>query len=382
MEKPIAMNSSRVFEIHSASPSLSEPQGFVNQVGQVKDAIRGHPFQLIVTLVALLIGIIVARAIANRYTHLAEYPGPSWAAYTRLWLSKTIASGDSARLFVDINKKHGPIARIGPNHLLTDDPELTRRVLAARSHYTRGPWFDAIRIDPHVPNIVSERDPGKHNHLRYQMSAGYAGREIEGLEAAVCERMNEFIGRIDREYVTEPGESRKVVDIARRIQFLAVDVITHLCFGKPLGFVQNNKDMFSFLQTIEQQLPIVQHFSVVLELNTIIRKIVDVPWLKPYIAPSARDTKGIGVIMGVSKGSKPVEGAPTTLIRLDAKLRSTDLPWCHRRALRPGRHDPQRHARLLQEAWPHSRRGRNRNLHLPVRTKVPNPASASLPPSP
>lgn len=66
----------------------------------------------------------------------------------------------------------GPIARIGPNHLLTDDPEVVRRILATRSHYTRGPWFDSIKIDPHIPNIVSERHTGRHNKLRHKMSAG------------------------------------------------------------------------------------------------------------------------------------------------------------------------------------------------------------------
>lgn len=65
----------------------------------------------------------------------------------------------------------GPLARIGPNHLLTSDPSLTRKILAARSGYTRGPWFDSLRIDPHTPNIVSERDEKKHTRLRYKLSS-------------------------------------------------------------------------------------------------------------------------------------------------------------------------------------------------------------------
>ena len=66
----------------------------------------------------------------------------------------------------------GPLARIGPNNLVTDDPAVMKSILAARSHYTRGEWFDSIKIDPHIPNIVSERHTGKHNHLRHRMSAG------------------------------------------------------------------------------------------------------------------------------------------------------------------------------------------------------------------
>lgn len=124
----------------------------------------------------------------------SKIPGPAWAAYTRIWLIKTLASGKSAQKFIDVNKEYGKqlsrqvleylnslcvspgsLARIGPNHLMSSDPELTRKILGASSKYTRAPWFDALRIDPHVPNIVSERDPKKHHHLRYQFSAGLAG---------------------------------------------------------------------------------------------------------------------------------------------------------------------------------------------------------------
>ena len=257
-----------------------------------------HPAQTCVIVIALSLFASIIHAVVVRFTHLSQYPGPWWAAYTRLWLSKTIASGNSAELFVNVNKKYGSIARIGPNNLITDDPELTRRVLAARSHYTRGPWFDSIKIDPHIPNIVSERHPGKHNHLRYQMSAGYAGKDITGLEPAINERITDFMNRIEEDWVSEPGQT-KVFDIAKRIQFLAVDIITHLCFGKPLGFMETDSDVYSFLKTIETQLPIVQHFSVFLELNDILLRFMDIPWLKKLVAPSANDNTGIGMIMGV-----------------------------------------------------------------------------------
>jgi hypothetical protein len=248
-----------------------------------------------------LLGLVVVSSLSRihtRFRHLAEYPGPSIAAYTRLWICQVIASGKSAQLFVDVNKKYGSIARIGPNHLLTDDPVLVRRILAARSHYTRGPWFDSIRIDPQTTNIVSERDAGKHNHLRHQMSGGYGGKEIENLERDISERVAEFVGWLGQSASIE-GAEHKPIDLARPIQYLTVDIITHLCFGKPLGFVKESRDLFQFLETIETQLPLVQHFSVILELNNLLRKLVQIPFLGPLITPSAKDNSGIGVIMGV-----------------------------------------------------------------------------------
>jgi len=70
----------------------------------------------------------------------------------------------------------GPLARIGPNHLLLSDPEAIRKMLAARSLYTRGPWYDSLRIDPHRANLITERDEKKHRVLRQQMAAGVSQR--------------------------------------------------------------------------------------------------------------------------------------------------------------------------------------------------------------
>ena len=265
-----------------------------------KDQLQAHPIVSFLTFIVIFILASVLHSVAIRYLHLSQFQGPFWASFTRLWLCKALASGNSSERFVEVNQKYGSLARIGPNHLITDDPEFTRKILAARSRYTRGPWFDSIKIDPHVPNIVSERHPGKHNRLRHRMAGGYAGKEIEGAEEAVDQRITEFVERIEQRWLSNT-DGTTVFDIARRIQFLAVDVITHLCFGKPLGFIESDSDVFNFLATIEEQLPIVQHFSVILEFNNLLLRMVNIPFLKRLIVPSPRDRKGIGMIMGVRK---------------------------------------------------------------------------------
>jgi hypothetical protein len=97
--------------------------------------------------------IFLTRKLITANFHLREFAGPWWAAYTRIWLCGTLASGNSAQIFVDVNDRYGPIARIGPNNLITNDPEITRHILAVNSKWHRGPWFDSIRIDPRISNI-------------------------------------------------------------------------------------------------------------------------------------------------------------------------------------------------------------------------------------
>lgn len=66
----------------------------------------------------------------------------------------------------------GHIARIGPNTLVTDDPEVVKRMWAVRSKYKKGDFYDAVRFDPSRDNIISMRDDEKHNILRAKMAAG------------------------------------------------------------------------------------------------------------------------------------------------------------------------------------------------------------------
>lgn len=275
----------------------------VNEVTRlVTNASSDQIYTVLAGLLVSIAALTLIQSTAASAFHLRSFSGPWWAAYTRLWLCKTLASTNSAQVFVDVNKKYGSIARIGPNHLVTDDPELSRRILAVGSKWRRGPWFDSIRIDPRVPNIVSERDPHKHNAMRRRMSAGYAGKDIEGLENVIDERVIEFIDRIDKDWLSPPGQTR-LFDIARRIQFFTIDTITHVCFGRPIGFVESDTDKHNFIATIETQLPIIQHFSVFLSLNVVLRWAAKVPSLRRLVVPSSVDKSGIGVIMGVSKQS-------------------------------------------------------------------------------
>ncbi|KAL8910993.1 MAG: hypothetical protein Q9171_003762 [Xanthocarpia ochracea] len=94
-------------------------------------------------LASLIFCIILAalRSLLQGALRLGHIRGPKSAAYTRFWMMKVLASGDSAAKYVQVNKQYGSLARIGPNHLLTSDPVTTQKILAVRSKYTRGPWF-------------------------------------------------------------------------------------------------------------------------------------------------------------------------------------------------------------------------------------------------
>lgn len=68
--------------------------------------------------------------------------------------------------------KLGSLIRIGPNHLLTDDPEVLRKMSTVRSPYRRSIWYDGMRLEHDYLHVLSERNENRHNNLRAKMGLG------------------------------------------------------------------------------------------------------------------------------------------------------------------------------------------------------------------
>lgn len=105
-------------------------------------------------------------------THLSEFKGPWWAAYSRLWLFEALRSQRCNEIYMEASKRYGSLARVGPNHLITTDPEIFRNILGVRSKYERGSWFDCLLLDPYKANLITERNRLVHNSLRAKMANG------------------------------------------------------------------------------------------------------------------------------------------------------------------------------------------------------------------
>lgn len=63
----------------------------------------------------------------------------------------------------------GPLVRIGPNEVISTDPEVLRMMSAVRSPYTKGLFYETGRIIPGEETVVSLRDEYAHKTLRAKM---------------------------------------------------------------------------------------------------------------------------------------------------------------------------------------------------------------------
>ncbi|TDZ40601.1 Cytochrome P450 monooxygenase lolP1 [Colletotrichum spinosum] len=257
--------------------------------GLTTDLSRDYAVYLTITLVALVIYHI--GSVFRQYARLRHITGPRTAGFSKLWLIRTIYSGRGHLKFFEAYKKYGTLVRVGPNDIMTCDPDLMKRMLGVRTSYTRSKWYDAMRLDPGKDNVLSMRDNEAHNKLRSQMAAGYTGKEVDSMEAKIDENIVRYMDLIDK-YIAK----NEAFDFGRKTQYFTLDVISDLAFGTPFGDVSTDSDVHEYIHTMEQNMP-----NIVLTAN--------MPWLLSLLSsplfrgllPSENDAIGVGKTIGIAK---------------------------------------------------------------------------------
>lgn len=200
------------------------------------------------------------------------------------------------------------MVRIGPNHLVTNDPEVLRKMSAVRSPYRRSIWYEGMRLEPDYSHAIAERDEDRHNDLRSKMAAGvsrnvsnqtklahrykYSGKENDGLDEAIDANIAKFIHLLESKYVST-NTAYKPVDFAPKTSFFTLDVISDIALGKAFGNLEADEDVSSYIKTTEETLPMLVLLG-------------SFPWLsrvffsRPMksLLPSDTDTVGMGMLMG------------------------------------------------------------------------------------
>ncbi|TAQ91397.1 hypothetical protein B7494_g353 [Chlorociboria aeruginascens] len=189
----------------------------------------------------------------------------------------------------------GPLARVGPDELITDDPALLRKMMAVRSLYTRGPWYNAVRFDPDRDNILSMRNDNAHTILRSKMAAGYSGKENESMEETVDRQIQKFIDLIERKYIST-SKDYCPMDLGFKAQYFTLDIISDLAFGKSFGYMENDDDVFDYIKIVEKSLPTM----MVLANVPVLTQLVQTKMLRSLL-PKESDRIGFGAFIRVAK---------------------------------------------------------------------------------
>ncbi|KAK3388000.1 cytochrome P450 [Podospora didyma] len=223
------------------------------------------------------------------YNRLKAFKGPFSTGWSEAWHAWAILSLKSHLKYKDVIDKYGPIARVGPNDLLTSSPELLAHMSAVRSPYTRGKWYHrATRHQPGIDHLFSELDEDKHTRRRAQLAPGFSGKENPELEASIDTHVSQLIHLIRSKHLSTTRKS-KPMDLARKVQFLTLDVISEIGFGQPFGDLVADDDVHGYIAAGEIGLLVI---TITMALG--LTPLMQIPWIASRLGPSEKDTGGFG----------------------------------------------------------------------------------------
>ena len=97
-----------------------------------------------------------------------------------------------------------------------------------------------------------------------------------------------FIDLIERKYISTETEYRPV-DLARKVQYLTLDVITALAFSKRFGYTEQDTDLYSYIKITEDSMPVMMFLSIFPSLALVLQS----PLFRRLL-PSEHDRVGFG----------------------------------------------------------------------------------------
>ncbi|KAI1104502.1 cytochrome P450 [Jackrogersella minutella] len=226
---------------------------------------------------------------------LRHIPGPFLASFSYLWMMKSILLGTLDKDFSEL-RKYGPLVRTGPNSIVTNDPEILRKIVVARTKYTKNEWFAAATFAPGHRTMITILDNFSHDKLKAKTASGYNGRENPDLEVAVDHIIGHFVEVVRRKHLTTAGRVR-TVDFARLSRYLTLDIITRLAYGEAFGFLDCDGDLFGYTGQVDTLLK-AQNLA---QEIPIFRQIVFSHLFFRLFGPKPGDEVGVGRIMGVTQ---------------------------------------------------------------------------------
>ncbi|KAM0275917.1 hypothetical protein ACHAQH_007259 [Verticillium albo-atrum] len=157
---------------------------------------------------------------------------------------------------------------------------------AHKSPYRKGPWYGTFRFQKGVDHSFAMRDEARHTALRTKVGPGYSGTLL--VEQAIDRQLERFFRIIDEQYITTPSDHRPL-DLSVITQFLALDIVGDMTFGKPFGFLDKGEDIYDWIKWNEGFFPIASTAATLPFLAGLVQK-----WPFSEALPKPTDKDGLG----------------------------------------------------------------------------------------
>ncbi|KAB5566690.1 cytochrome P450 [Coniochaeta sp. 2T2.1] len=175
---------------------------------------------------------------------LRHVPGPFIARYTNLHaFISTWRAGRRGDYLLGMHEKYGGVVRVGPRMVSVADTDAINTIYNTKLRLNKSESVTVgVPFGRTSPNIATMRDTQVHGQFRRPIANAYALSTLVEYEPRVDDTLRSLFVALDRE-----GAGGARIDIARWAFYYALDVIGELSFGKPIGFLEQGRDVYGLI---------------------------------------------------------------------------------------------------------------------------------------
>lgn len=237
-----------------------------------------------------LLCIYITSKIAA-YRKLSKFPGPPLTGISDIPHQIALLGPAAHEWYTRVSNTYGPVARITPNILITSSPELWAHV-NKHDDYKRTEWYyHSMRIEHRRDNVFTQTDNALHDARRKQMVAGYSGKENLDLEPAIDQYVGHLVNLLRSKYMST-DERIVPVDLAEKVQFFTLDVISGVGLGRSFGMLKTDTDVDEYGKSSDEGLMLnAKLFALGMS------RLAHLPIIGAVLGPSPKDKSGFGKMM-------------------------------------------------------------------------------------
>lgn len=111
------------------------------------------------------------------------------------------------------------------------------------------------------------------------------------MEHTIDTQIAHLVELVRSKYVSNATTYRPV-DLAQKLQYLTLDVISDLAFGEPLGYLEQDADPYHYVEAMDASMPVLATLGNVPWLADLFHS----PLLRRFL-PSEKDKGGFGALI-------------------------------------------------------------------------------------
>ncbi|EME40498.1 hypothetical protein DOTSEDRAFT_82149 [Dothistroma septosporum NZE10] len=192
-------------------------------------------------LIAAAVILAIAYDLYLIYFHpLSSIPGPFFAKFNRLWITKHSWDGDMNTTMIALHDKYGNLVRTGPREVSVSDLAAIKTIYGAGTKFRKSEWYSVWQGHRKF-DLFAERDERIHGEQRRLISRAYSMDSLRLLEPYVDNVVKVFLDNIKQ-------RTDQVVDMGNWVQLFAFDVIGEITFSRGFSFLAVGEDDGAFQQ--------------------------------------------------------------------------------------------------------------------------------------